>query len=607
VTGLPGKAGDPQRLAADHELRRRRKRTVRNAVGLALLVLASGWAAAMVAWRTFGPQSELGEEKVIRFAHWQLEGGVVDALDDAAQEYMELHPNVVVKQIPVPERGYEQWVKTQLIGRTAPDLIELRTWTWTDLIARYFTPLDEVVERPNPYNADTELEGVPWKQTYIDNMRGGYVSKIQGQYGMPLSVFTVRCYANADLVAKATGWSKPEVRRVLTGEDEPLTLGRLFEICRAIQDYARQRGRGGYVVPIAGSRYTADMFRLKYWDMATWGLRETVDENLNGATSDAERLEAILTGEVDLRTDRHVRTAHELLYELGRQFNPGFLSTKRDERVLLFTRGSAAMIATGTWDAGTIFQYVDGDFDIVVFDFPTAGADEKYGDIVRHRLSEAGTTTGFSFGLTKYSRHPDIAVDFMQFLTSRTPPPSQAATRLQRRTVDNEWLNRRFRWFPAIRGAGTDRVLRAFRPKLDGVYGGIMKIHLSGDTQLRYEGAFQRFIGTDPPEGVPYDVFFERHYSAFIGDYAETYRQYALSDFQTAWENAYQSIFQTEAALAQMRARSVRHQRRTGRAEHDLRRSLVSSLLGQVRKAQQRHVDRRTVDRVRRQLEAAGE
>src|SRR5690606_3549685 len=80
----------------------------------------------------------------LRSAHWQLEGGLREAFDAVALRYMELNPQVRVEQIPIPERVYASWMRTQLVGQTAPDLIEfgqLSVDVMDELLARNFVPL----------------------------------------------------------------------------------------------------------------------------------------------------------------------------------------------------------------------------------------------------------------------------------------------------------------------------------------------------------------------------------------------------------------------------------------------------------------------------------
>ncbi|HUU23741.1 MAG TPA: hypothetical protein VM389_14500, partial [Phycisphaerae bacterium] len=119
---------------AEMERRQERKSRLRNLVGLAILVTAMGWSVVHVTILAFGPDSDtalLAGKQVVRFAHWQLEGRCVEALNEACRDYERLKRekdgiDVAVRQIEIPERAYEQWTRTQLIGRTAPDLMELR-------------------------------------------------------------------------------------------------------------------------------------------------------------------------------------------------------------------------------------------------------------------------------------------------------------------------------------------------------------------------------------------------------------------------------------------------------------------------------------------------
>ncbi|HUS90504.1 MAG TPA: extracellular solute-binding protein, partial [Phycisphaerae bacterium] len=486
--------------AVEMEKRQERKARFRSCVGLALLAVVTGWSVVHVTIRAFGPDSDtslIAGKQVIRFAHWQLEGRCVEALNQACRDYERLKRekdgiDVAVRQIEIPERAYEQWTRTQLIGRTAPDLIELR-W-WQDLVVRYFVPLTEYVEQPNPWNEffdkqrdpnfDPELVGLPWRETYIDNMLGGWNWELRDYYGMPMSLFTIRVYANRTLMEQAAGVTEP-----------PRTLGEFMDICERIRRYAAERRKADpdyRLVPIAGSDYTASVFRGRYWGMGTWGMLDDYDENCDGWFDDAERIEAVYGGELDLTVEPNVRAGHRVLYDISRYFNPGFMAAKRDQSVLLFAQSKAAMIATGTWDAGSLWRQVSGDFEIMVFDFPIAAPDEKYGQFLQHRLTEAGARAGFSMGLTRFSQNKELAIDFMRFLTSRHY---------------NEKLNRAFRWFPAIRGAEPDPILKAFRPEEKGIYGVFEMFINPGDTRLRYEQKYFGYMSQSEPTTEMYVQF----------------------------------------------------------------------------------------------------
>ena len=81
------------------------------------------WSAWVIA--TFRAQQTPPGSVVIRLGHWQLEASVREGIDEMAREYQKTHPNVVVVQDAIPEGTYGQWVSTQLMGGTAPDIMQV--------------------------------------------------------------------------------------------------------------------------------------------------------------------------------------------------------------------------------------------------------------------------------------------------------------------------------------------------------------------------------------------------------------------------------------------------------------------------------------------------
>ncbi len=147
------------------------------------------------------------EPIIVRFAHNQLEPSVVKAFEEVARSYMAAHPGVRIEQTLVPARVYRSWVRTQLIGGTAPQLIELTPMVTQDLIARFFLPLSTAVALPNPDNAGTALEGAPWRATFWDglNTKPNYSGVLAQHYGIPSTLLTRRVIYNRDLLRRFTG------------------------------------------------------------------------------------------------------------------------------------------------------------------------------------------------------------------------------------------------------------------------------------------------------------------------------------------------------------------------------------------------------------------
>jgi len=410
---------------------------------LLLLILVYGASCLIVLGthlRAGGNAANAEDKIVLRMAHWQLETGTREAVDRMIRGYQELHPNVEVRQILIPEEGYFRWVNTQLIGRTAPDMIEIGSGPaalWLKFFARYFIPLDQYVDEPNPYNEGTQFEDTPWRLTYFDEMEGGYSEELQSYYRVPLSAFTVRLYYNRDLIEKV--W----------GPDFPTTYAGLIELCKKLAQYGREEREG--FVPVSGSRYNFLQFFRTYQAALTAPYQDVVDTDYNGASTKLESAAALYSGDVSMFSGG-VRANFEVIEELSQYFPPGYWSLDRDEAVFLFLQGHTAMITTGSWDYSSIAAQADFRLGVAPIPVPSK-SDPRYGPHVAGPRTEAGIVGGFPFGITKVSKHPDVALDFLRYASSLKA---------------NEQVNREMYWLPAIRDAEPREELKAFTPMVEG-------------------------------------------------------------------------------------------------------------------------------------------
>jgi raffinose/stachyose/melibiose transport system substrate-binding protein len=458
-----------------------------------------------------------GEEprKVLRFAHWQLEPGIRKALDDLIAEYEELHPDTEVRQILIPEEGYFQWVNTQLIGRTAPDMIECGqggtvAWAlWPKFYARYFLPLDRYVDEPNPYNDGTPLEGVPWRETFFDEMDGGYDDSLQSYFRVPLSAFTQRLYYNKPLVEKV--W----------GAEFPATYEEFIELCQALRAHGRERGRE--LVPIAGSGYNFRQFFDAFRTALTADYLDRLDKDYDGYVSRIESAGPFYSGKLSF-AEEPIRANFELVRELSEYFPQGYTSLDRDESVWMFVQEDAAMISTGSWDFQSL--HVQTPFDIAIAEIPLPSKDNpQYGRYVAGPQTEAGIEGGFPMAVTKTSKHADQALDFLRFASS---------------LPHNEKLNRQMYWLPVARGAEPREELKPFAPRIEGF-----------NPTVQYEGpGVELTYGQMRPEflsgKIPYDEF--------VDTMEETYRRESPKGIYEYMKNNEQTLIQQMRAAALRRA-----------------------------------------------------
>ncbi len=407
-------------------------------IGLCLLAACFLFALFQVFGR--GDSTPRDGRTVLRFAHWQLEGGLREAFEQLSREYERLHPGVRVEQLAIPERTYAQWIKTQLIGGTAPDIIQLGRGADTEVVARFFAPITEHVRQPNPYNAGTDLAGTAWADTSLDGMTvyPSYVPELLENYGAPVSMFTIRMYYNREL------W-----RLILGDLPPPATYDEFQALFPRIEDYQRRTGR--QILPIAGSKANGPMLMNALVQNQTQRL---VQEKIAGPslrTTPQETGLRLLRGDWTLE-DPGFTDALAIARETALRMQPGFTQLGREDATFYFVQGRALMITTGSWDSPSFRTQVD--FELGVFDVPMPAPDHpRYGDNTYGPSSEAETAAGLSFGITRQADDFDVALDFLRFLTSKRY---------------NGEFSRLSGWLPSVVGVEPPDAIKPFLPVTEG-------------------------------------------------------------------------------------------------------------------------------------------
>lgn len=419
-----------------------KKESITNAIGLLLLVGVFGFAAVQVLSRHRATDTD--GTVVIRFAHWQLESGLRDSLDGLARDYEALHPGVRIEQLAVPSRTYPQWLKTQLIGGTAPDVLQLSRTLDDEAIARFFLPVTREVEQPNPYNAGTDLADAPWRQTFVDGLIGAmsYRPNLLEYYGVPLSMFTVRMYYNRDLWRKLLGDTPP-----------PADFDAFIALCARI--HAHPSAGGNRIIPIAGSQDNAPLLIGNLVASQTQRLARQINLNHTLAVSSADIGLGYLRGDWSVDSPAFA-DALSIAREVGLSMQPGYEQLGRDDATFYFVQGRALMITTGSWDSPSF--RAQAPFEIGVFDVPLPARDHpRYGQNVLGPPSEAATPAGMAFAITRQSPHAAAALDFLHFITSKQ---------------GNGRLSQNSGWLPSVINVEPPAEVRPFLPRLDGYVAG---------------------------------------------------------------------------------------------------------------------------------------
>ena len=486
----------------------------------ALMVVVGAFAWSAIAIASYRAAQAPRDAIVIRLGHWQLEASVRDAIEEMAKEYRQkVNPNIYVVQDAIPEGRYGQWVSTQLMGGTAPDIMQVGNFlpypVWLAYYNRYFTPLTRYVNSPNPHNKGTDLEHVPLRQTYKDGMKVSYVGEMQEYISIPLSIFGVRIFYNKDLLKKLTGL-----------DEAPHDYRQFLEVCNKIRSQKDPMGRN--YVAISGSAYHFGMWSGMMFDPLTYGMLKYADFNRDAELGTDEFFVGIKTGRI--KFDNPIfRARFQLQREITDFFQTGYTGLSRDEAVFLFAQERAVFMTTGTWDARSLQEQATGRFEVGVMDFPMPSKDDPYyGPFIQGRAYES-VDAGFRFAVSRTSPHFEEALDFLLFIASKH---------------ENEKLNKIIGWIPAIHGTGMDPLLDAFEPHLEGIYAAF-PVTLGGETQIRWGQLFSLFqVGK-----ISFDEL--------VSEYQPFYEERGLKDYLEQQREWRRGMNRNEQFLAGIRAKAL--------------------------------------------------
>lgn len=459
---------------------------IRNGIALALLGGVFLWGA-LRSTRHDAEAAGVGGRRVLVVAHSLLDTGIREALEEVFLEYERLHPDVDVRQLAVPSRIYPTWAITRLVGDMAPDLMMIGGPVTDDYLVRYILPLRDEMQEPNPWNAGTPLEGVPWRQTFIDglNWPPSYSLGMFEVFGAPLTMFTARVYYNRDLLREITGSDEP-----------PETFAGFLALCEAAREHGRRMGRP--LVPVAASRNHAPALLSRMFQSQTQRLEFRLDRLGQLMLFGHDKHQLFLLGVWTLR-DPEMQSGLALLREVGGHIAQGFAQLEREDAVFLFTQRRALMIVASSQDINSL--RAESPFEVGAFAVPLPGrGDERFGAFPLGPISEGMGTTNGSFGVTLRSPNRELAIDFLRFLTSQ--PMSRLFTA-------------RSNWLPATVGVELPEAIRVFQPRAEGLnYGVLVGTGWGGEMDRVFFNHIHLLLG---PNGSP-----ERFAEEFEARYVET-------------------------------------------------------------------------------------
>jgi ABC-type glycerol-3-phosphate transport system substrate-binding protein len=343
----------------------------------------------------------------------------VTAMDTVVNAWMDMHPGVTLELINAPTGDYHDWIVTQLIGGTGPDIF----WRWLGTLNDHADKgqvviLNDYLELPNKYTPDDPR---PWKEHFKSPFQTRFSPK--GNWGgVPLDLVSTGLYLNVDMLKEAgvdmEEWIDPEL-------GSPKSWASFMEGLKQVQD-------AGYMACHPGPGVTD-----QWWiygvltDQLMWEWRETMDTLNYHELRPMEFQETMISQEeINQRfwcedwnpfEEETTREEFRIVKEWSSTFPEGWTT----ETIIpkdLFLMGELCCYWDGTWQVGSIMQDDRREFEFtstwlppvtkettpVVADPPNLPIGVGgYGSItygINHKVEDEGNV--------------DLCVDFLMYVTT---------------------------------------------------------------------------------------------------------------------------------------------------------------------------------------------
>lgn len=480
-----------------------------NRLGLFMALAFYIVAVIMVIINTSGGGIIDPDEKRIIIGHWQLEDGFRQGMDKIIKDYETMKAaqgqKVKVIQSTVPGRGYQQWFVTQMISGNPSDVIMMRCSS--QMKAQYMVPLSDYIGEPNPYNKGTPLEGIPWKDTFVDGMNSSLDPIYADYFGIGSFFHVMRVYVNKDLLVKATGSDKM-----------PQTFDEWMDSCRKMREYGEKNRTP--IIPIGMTGVGKGMLL---------GLFSQYFSQLNGHINDFGSVfgswdaESIFSLIADGKLDWHrLLAVVDLIKEAGQNFSDGFITADQEQVKFLFFAGKVGFYFQGTWDAWSMIK--NSPFEVDIINIPVIGPENAYHKYFTGEISEQGVGVGGQFGIPKAGKHFDLSLDFLRYMTSYE--------------ANQEMMMEYCKWPPAVIKAEYEGIMKKFEPVLGDARKRLNPpFFATAKSQTKMAEILERIIVRQSPD--PKNYFLQRFLSELVPE--------MVDELQGAKADAERRLFDIEA------------------------------------------------------------
>jgi raffinose/stachyose/melibiose transport system substrate-binding protein len=322
-----------------------------------------------------------------------------------ADEYEALHPDTRIafrKQPAIGGAVEGEWVRTQLAGGVAPEIVAINTESvWPDADKGWWLSLEPYMAEPNPY--------VPGDETWIETFANQALT--QAKRGPDGYLYCV----SFDLVETAIFYNKDIFEEV--GVAIPETWAEFVEMQKKLKT-------AGYIPLCMADANAADWAQDIVFDQLYYPILDEIDvergpdeeeEYLRGYLFPKELCYNIKRGYFSPQDERY-REMWRLIKEWRAYWNLDLVNT---DRVRLFVIGKAAMMWEGSWFIRRMLNDPYVDFEWGVFYLPPMT--EETSPFAAGVEAAVIGGAGLQLSVTKRAIDDgdlDQTIDFLRFITA---------------------------------------------------------------------------------------------------------------------------------------------------------------------------------------------
>ncbi len=378
---------------------------LKNIKKIAVAVLAAVTMLTGCGLKSTSPTSSDANEKItVTFSFWEPSTNreLETILSKLADEYSQKHSNVKIKLMSQPNSGYQEWIQSQFVSDSAPDIQYNQPTNLDKQVEQgLLADIGEYLDKPNPYNNSKKA----WREDFID----GKVSAAQAfkgeNHAIPLSSLGLAYYYNVDLYDEL-------------GLKPPKTWDEMIANFKVMQE--------NNIAPVAFMGQKKDAVNWISWEVATGLFSEDYLSdpklNFNGDNNldNYEIFRAMDEGYYDITVPGKFQDNYKkylsYIEEYGK-YCPNATGLDEAGAKAQFLSGKAGHIFSGSWDLQAFTTDEKLPFKVGVFPFPkfTKENSESAGD---NMAIVDVTAVAITNHAKKNPKVFEAAVDFLQYITS---------------------------------------------------------------------------------------------------------------------------------------------------------------------------------------------